>query len=68
MKIGDLVYCNHPNSWAKAASQGGGFPKGIIVSRREMPGRKNKMFDVVWFSGKKSEKVWDYDLKPICDV
>ena len=60
MKIGDLVFCNHPAYFTVSNTL---KRRGIIIG--EMPESRalNKSFKVLWSNGTVGKNVWDYDLK-----
>ena len=63
IKIGDLVRCNNPSSWANAARFGGGFRTGIVVGELHTD-RLNRLFKVLWQNGNLDDGgIWDYNLK-----
>ena len=66
MKVGDLVGCNHPHRVGEQNRRFGIIVK--VVPHNNGLGCRNKMFKVVWGSKKADNRVWDYDLKLICDV
>lgn len=66
MKVGDLVRCNSPHTWAYAGYYGGGFRRGIIVEELPSSRALNRMFKVLWQDdGTIGNNIWDYDLKRI---
>ena len=64
MKVGDLVTCNHPNRRNVIERR-----LGVIIKNVEHniygPGCTNKVFSVLWRSGRVDNKLWDYDLKVV---
>ena len=60
MKIGDLVFCNHPAYFTVGNTL---KRRGIIIG--EMPESRalNRLFKVLWSNGTIGNNVWDYDLK-----
>lgn len=59
MKVGDLVFCNHPAYFTV-----GNTPKrrGMIIEEMPKSRALNRLFKVLWSSGTIGNNVWDYDL------
>ena len=56
MKVGDLV-----KHWRHGYKS-----PGIVIKRHpDHPGRKNKVFDILWQDGTMGHNVWNYDLEVI---